>query len=41
MEKKFSFSQNAFVEERHILDVVLIVDEAIDLRLKNASNGVS
>ena len=35
-----SKAQGAFVEGRQILDAVLIVNEAIDLVLKNNENGI-
>ena len=40
VSKVVSRAQNAFVEGRQILDVVLIVNEAIDLMLKRNENGL-
>ena len=33
-------SQGAFVEERHILDVVLIVNEVVDKKRRSGEEGV-
>ena len=40
MGKVVSNSQNAFVEERQILDVVLVANKAIDSRKRSAGAGL-
>ncbi|RVW35863.1 hypothetical protein CK203_084632 [Vitis vinifera] len=40
MGKVISKSQNAFVEDRQILDTILIANEAVDSRLKSNEGGV-
>ena len=40
MGKVISKSQNAFVESRQILDIVLIANEVVDSRLKSNVGGV-
>ena len=40
MGKLVSYSYNAFVEERQILDAILVANEAIDSRKRSADTGL-